>query len=186
HRHPPSAPTTARLALFGAVGVRAASDLPTAFTRAFPQAASADAMWLSAPFGSAGTADITLVIDEGGHLVASRVEGTPSPPLRRGIARTLALLGPRAFTAHAPITRLRVVARVTRDDVHDGLHGDVFAMSGGSFADEVGTAFFALPAAPVRDGPDSLAAGGRGRRVDISLRLASVLGRPSQELTPAP
>ena len=40
-----------------------------------------------------------------------------------------------------------------------GLHGDVFALSGGSFSGEVGTAFFALPAA------------GGGRRVDVELRL---------------
>jgi hypothetical protein len=46
-----------------------------------------------------------------------------------------------------------------KDDVHDGLHGDVFALSGGSFSGEVGTAFFALPAA------------GGGRRIDVELRL---------------
>ncbi|MDP9148434.1 MAG: hypothetical protein M3O36_00615, partial [Myxococcota bacterium] len=168
------------------LGVRAASDLATAFTRAFPQAASADPVWLSVPLGSAGAADITLVLDDGGHLAATRVEGTPSPALRRGIARTLALLGPRAFTAQAPITRLRVVARVTRDDVHDGLHGDVFAMSGGSFAGEVGTAFFALPAASVGESSGSVAKGGRGRRVDISLRIASIGTAPTPELGPIP
>jgi hypothetical protein len=69
------------------------------------------------------------------------------------------MLGSRAFTAHGMTTRLRVVAHVSKDDVHDGLHGDVFALSGGSFAGEVGTAFFALPAA------------GGGRRIDVELRL---------------
>ena len=44
-------------------------------------------------------------------------------------------------------------------DVHDGLHGDVFALSGGSFSGDVGTAFFARP------GP------GGGRRVDVEVRL---------------
>jgi hypothetical protein len=53
-----------------------------------------------------------------------------------------------------------VTARIARDDVHDGLHGDVFALSGGSFSGDVGTAFFALPAGS-----------GPGRRVDVELRL---------------
>jgi hypothetical protein len=49
---------------------------------------------------------------------------------------------------------------VQRDVVHDGLHGDVFALSGGSFSGDVGTAFFALPGTA-----------GAGRRVDVELRL---------------
>jgi hypothetical protein len=151
--HPPPA-------LFGAVGVRYATDLATTFTRAFPQAASADAIWNSASFGSAGDADVTLVLDEAGHLESHAIGGTPSPALRRGIERTLLLLGPRTFTARGATTRLRVTARVTSDVVHDGLHGDVFALSGGSFSGDLGTAFFALPGA-----------GGPGRRIDVELRL---------------
>jgi hypothetical protein len=150
----------APVATFGAVGVRYATDLAATFTRAFPQAASADAIWSTAPFGSAGLAEVTLVLDEEGRLSGSAIAGTPSPALRRGIERTLAILGSRAFTSSAPSTRLRVTARVARDDVHDGLHGDVFALSGGSFAGDVGTAFFALP-------PGA----GPGRRVDVELRL---------------
>ena len=156
----PAAPGGARLALFGAVGVRFATDLATTFTRAFPQAASADPVWATAPFGDAGAADVMLTLDETGHLTGSAITGAPSPALRRGIERTLALLGPRTFTARGASTRLRVLARVGTDDVHDGLHGDVFALSGGSFAGEVGTAFFALPAS-----------GGPGRRIDLELRL---------------
>ncbi len=151
--HPPPA-------LFGAVGVRYATDLATTFTRAFPQAASADAVWNTASLGSAGTADVTLVLDEGGRLVSHDIGGAPSPALRRGLERTLLLLGSRSFTAHGATTRLRVTARVTRDVVHDGLHGDVFALSGGSFSGDLGTAFFALPGA-----------GGPGRRIDVDLRL---------------
>jgi hypothetical protein len=150
---PASAPS-----LFGAVGVRFASDLATTFTRAFPQAASADAIWGSAPFGPAGTADVALVIDEAGHLTSSTVSGSPSPALRHGIDRTLVLLGARTFTARGAVTKLRVTARVSPNDVHDGLHGDVFALSGGSFAGDTGTAFFALP-------------GAAARRVDVELRL---------------
>jgi hypothetical protein len=156
---PSAASGDARPALYGAVGVRFATDLATTFTRAFPQAASADPVWATVPFGSAGTADVTLTLDDAGHLTGNTIVGAPSLALRRGIERTLALLGPRAFTARGMTTKLRVVARVGKDDVHDGLHGDVFALSGGSFAGEVGTAFFALPAA------------GGGRRIDVELRL---------------
>jgi hypothetical protein len=150
---PASAP-----AVFGAVGVRYATDLATTFTRGFPQAASTEAIWGSAPFGPAGTAEVTLVIDETGRLVSSAIGGAPSPALRKGIERTLVLLGARTFTARGAITRLRISARVSPNEVHDGLHGDVFALSGGSFSGDVGTAFFALP-------------GASARRVDVELRL---------------
>lgn len=147
-------------ALFGAVGVRFATDLATTFTRAFPQAASADPIWSSVPFGSAGRAEVALVLDDEGHLARSGIDGSPSEALRRGIERTLVLLATREFTARGAVTRLRVAARVSRDDVHDGLHGDLFALSAGSFAGDVGAAFFALPAAA-----------GPGRRVDVEIRL---------------
>jgi len=150
-----------RPALFGAVGVRFASDLATTFTRAFPQAASADPVWPTVAFGTTSTAELTLMLDEDGHLTRTAVTGSPSVALRRGIDRTLALLGTgRAFTAHGAVTRIRITARVTRDDMHDGLHGDVFALSGGSFSGDVGNAFFALP-------PTA----GPGRRIDVELRL---------------
>ncbi len=150
---PASAP-----ALFGAVGVRYATDLATTFTRGFPQAASTEAIWGGAPYGPAGTAEVTLVIDENGRLVSSAIGGAPSAALRKGIERTLVLVGARSFTARGAVTRLRISARVSPNDVHDGLHGDVFALSGGSFSGDVGTAFFALP-------------GASARRVDVELRL---------------
>jgi hypothetical protein len=145
---------------YGAVGVRYATDLATTFTRSFPQAASGDPAWGQAPFGAAGSATVSLVIDETGRLTSTAVEGAPSAALRRGIERTLVLLRPRELTAVGPLTRLRITARVGHDDVHDGLHGEVFALSGGSFAGEVGSAFFALPAGA-----------GPGRRVDVEVRL---------------
>jgi hypothetical protein len=129
--------------LFGAAGDRTAVDLATAFTRGFPQAASADSIWATVPFGSAGEADVTLVLDESGKLAGQTISPGASPALSRGIARTLALIGGRAFTAHGPKTRLHVSATVSRDVVHDGLHGDVFAI-GGSFVRAEGSAFFAL------------------------------------------
>jgi hypothetical protein len=148
-------------ATFGAVGVRSATDLATTFTRAFPQAASGDSSWLLEPFGAAGALDVALVLDEDGRLSRASVTGAGSLALRRGIDRTLTLIGSRPFTAREATTRLRVSARVVRDDVHDGLHGDVFALSGGTFSGDVGTAFFALPAA----------LGSPGRRIDVELRL---------------
>jgi hypothetical protein len=151
----------AKPSIFGAVGVRYAADLATTFTRAFPQAASADPLWMAADFGSAGTADVTLSLDDDGHLASTAIGGTPSIALRHGIERTLVLLGSRPFTARGAVSRLHLRARVGRDDVHDGLHGDVFALSGGSFSGDTGAAFFALPPA----------GGSPGRRIDIELRL---------------
>ncbi len=163
HRPPP---------LYGAVGERFATDLVTAFTRTFPQAASAERSWSSAPLGSAGRAEVTVWLDEQGAITGTSITGGPSPALRRGLERTLQVLAPRIFTAHGPVTRLRLAARVTSDDVHDGLHGDVFALSGGSFSGSVGTAFFALPPAggPGAGGPAGVT-GAAGRRVDLEVRL---------------
>jgi hypothetical protein len=145
---------------FGAVGVRFATDLATTFTRAFPQAGSAEPIWYSAPFGSAGRAEVSFVLNDEGGLVSTEVTGSPSPALRRSIDRTLLLLAPRTFTARGAVTRLNIAAHVSRDAVHDGMHGDVFALSAGSFSGDVGTAFFALPPAS-----------GPGRRVDVEVRL---------------
>jgi hypothetical protein len=141
-------------AVFGAIGDRAAVDLATAFTRGFPQAASADPAWATAPFGTAGEAIVTLRIDGEGTWVGGEVEGSPSAALRAGVARTLALLRARTFTASGPVTRLRVTAKVAPDEVHDGLHGEVFAI-GGSFDTAQGSAFFALAI---------------GRRIDLQVR----------------
>jgi hypothetical protein len=141
--------------LYGAVGDRSAVDLASAFTRGFPQAASADPAWRAAPFGNAGEATVTLTLDESGHLVANEVSGSASAALSSGIRRTLALIGGRSFVAHGKTTRLVLSATVSSDTVHDGLHGDVFAI-GGSFANAEGSAFFALAI---------------GRRIDLRVRL---------------
>jgi hypothetical protein len=150
----PGDPGAATTELYGAVGERSAVDLATAFTRGFPQAASADPVWATVPFGAAGDATVSLTIDESGHLTHDAVAGSATSALRSGIARTLALLRARAFTAHGATTRLLVSAHVAPDQVHDGLHGDVFAL-GGSFTGGQGNAFFALNI---------------GRRVDVTIR----------------
>ena len=144
-------------AVYGAVGDRSASDLATAFTRGFPQAASADPAWRTVPLGPTGAADVVLTISEEGHLEGSEVLGTPNAALASGIRRTLALVRARTFVAHGKITRLHVTGTVSADTVHDGLHGDVFAV-GGSFAGGGGSAFFALAI---------------GRRVDVRVRASA-------------
>jgi hypothetical protein len=148
---PAEPPTPAR---FGAVGDRAAVDLASAFTRGLPQAASADPLWLQAPLGSAGTVDVDLTLDDTGAIADVRSSGTPGAALSQALRRTLALLNPRAFVADGKHTRLRVTATITADAVHDGLHGEVFAI-GGSFDRGEGSAFFALAV---------------GRRIDIHIR----------------
>jgi len=141
-------------ALFGAVGDRSAVDLTTAFTRTFPTAASADPQWVAAPYGAAGVADVTFVLDETGAMRSSSVTGNPSPALASGVRRTLTLLRGRLFTARGATTRLTVRAHVTPDQKHDGLHGDVFAL-GASATGREGAAFFALAI---------------GRRIDVVVR----------------
>lgn len=142
-------------ALFGAVGDRSATDLARAFTRDFPQAASGDPVWRSAPLGSAGEATLVLTLDDSGHIADVQVLGAPGGPLGQGIRRTITLIKGRPFVARSKVTKLQLVATVSADTVHDGLHGDVFAI-GGSFAEGEGAAFFALNV---------------GRRIDLRVRL---------------
>ncbi len=142
-------------ALYGAVGERSAADLANAFTRGFPQAASGDPAWRGAPLGPAGEAIVTLTLDEAGHIADVQVAGNPSAALAEGVRRTVILLRSRPFVARTKTTTLRLAAIVSSDTVHDGLHGDVFAI-GGSFAVSDGSAFFALAI---------------GRRIDLRVRL---------------
>jgi hypothetical protein len=144
-----------RPASFGAAGDRSAVDLASAFTRGFPQAASADPLWLTAAFGTAGSVEVTLTIDESGALVDTRSTGAAGDALTAGVRRTLALIRARSFVAEGKETRLRVSATVAADEVHDGLHGEVFAI-GGSFDRGAGNGFFALAV---------------GRRVDVRVQV---------------
>jgi hypothetical protein len=142
-------------ALYGAVGERSAADLATAFTRGFPQAASADPLWRAAPLGTAGEVDVVLTLDDDGHIADMQIVGAPGAALSSGIRRTLALIKGRPFVAKGKVTKLHLVANVASDAVHDGLHGDVFAI-GNSFAGGEGSAFFALAI---------------GRRIDVRVRV---------------
>ncbi|MGH7286326.1 MAG: hypothetical protein ACRELY_32815 [Polyangiaceae bacterium] len=152
HRHDASAHATAsgesksdgtaRDQVFGARGDRSAVDLATAFTRSFPQVASADPAWAKAPLGSAGSLDVEIEIDDQGNVVSANVAGGLAT-LRASAERTLMILRHRTFTAHSLVTTLHIAGEVSRDTVHDGLHGDVFAV-GGSFTSHEGDGFFAL------------------------------------------
>jgi hypothetical protein len=141
-------------ALFGAVGERSATELARAFTLDFPQAASGDPLWQSAPLGPGGQATVVMTLDESGHLVDTQVVGSPGAPLAAGIRRTIALIKGRPFVAHGKVTKLVLTVTVSADNVHDGLHGDVFAI-GHAFASGEGSGFFALNI---------------GRRIDLRVR----------------
>ncbi len=138
--------------LYGAVGDRSATDIALAFTSNFPAAASSDPLWQSAPYGSAGEVRMALTIDESGRLIDASLLPGGSPGLRSVVERTLALIRGRAFTAHQAKTTLSVSGKVSPDEVHDGLHGDFFAVGRSSHD---GSAFFALPI---------------GRRIDVRVQ----------------
>ena len=158
--------------LYGAAGDRSAVQVAVAFTRALPQAASGDEAWLSAPLGDAGVLEVALSINDAGVLVDAAVSGNAGVALQRAVDRTLALIRARSFTAAAPVTRLRIAGRVSPDEVHDGLHGDVFAL-GGSFSGGEGSAFFALAA---------------GRRIDVTITEMRRKGplQPDRSASPRP
>jgi hypothetical protein len=141
---------------YGAVGDRSAVEIAVAFTRSFPQASSADPFWESVPFGDCGSTDVTFVLADDGTLESWSASGAPSEALKRAVERTVALIKGRPFIAVGKTTKIRVSARVSPDEAHDGLHGDVFAV-GGSYTGGEGTAFFALNIS---------------RRVDVTVKAA--------------
>ena len=137
--------------VYGAVGERGAVDVVVAFGRAISQVMSADPEWVTIVLGDKGAVDVTFAIDDRGSLFQTDVGPTASSALRRGVERTVAFVGGRTFTAASPVVHLRVSARVSPDVVHDGLHGDVFALGASG---DGHTAFFALSI---------------GRRIDIGI-----------------
>ncbi len=141
-------------ALYGAVGERSATDLATSFTHSFPQAASGDPAWRGTAVGSAGEVDVLITLDDSGRIESTQIVGTPTLALAAGVRRTLSLIKGRPFISKSKTTKLHLTATVSADAVHDGLHGDVFAI-GKSFAGGEGSAFFALAI---------------GRRVDVRVR----------------
>ena len=106
--------------------------------------------------GPAGVAEVSLEIDDAGHLREDvHVLGAPSDALRSAVLGTVALIGGHAFTAHAAKSRLKITATITADSVGDDWHGKNFASSGvPQFVNDVAHAFFAYG----------------GRRVDFTLQ----------------
>jgi hypothetical protein len=152
-----SAAAEAAPASFGAVGERGAVEIVPFFQRAFVQMASADPVWTKASFGTAGSTTLTLTIDGSGHLTGSNLGAGAGAALASSIARTLPLLAHRSFTAKGARSVLNLTAHVSPDAVHDGLHGNVFAIgvtsADGSGAS--GTAWFSLTS---------------GRRINLTIR----------------
>jgi hypothetical protein len=142
-------------ALYGAVGERGVFGLSSAFTMALPQTASPDPAWATIAFGDAGTVDVTLVIDEHGKMVSAELGPGGTPALRSAVQKAVGFIRGRVFVANGARTVLRVSARVSPDTVHDGLHGDAYAISGNAWHEPMGSAFFALP---------------NGRRIDLTIR----------------
>jgi hypothetical protein len=97
---------------------------------------------------------IELELSEEGRIVGHRVLSAP-PPLDQAVERTVGLIKGRKFTARSAKTKLVLKCVVSADIVHDGLHGEVFAV-GASFVGKSGNAFFALAS---------------GRRVDVDVSL---------------
>lgn len=138
----PGAGAGAAPGLIGAVGEPGAVEVETAFLRALPQVASFDHDWNKEPIGATFAATITVEVDPSGHL--AQITGTSSStPLNRAVERALGQLKPRLLTAHAPRTRITVTCTVHTDEVHDGWHGDVFAL-GASANGRGGTGFVSL------------------------------------------
>ena len=106
--------------------------------------------------GPAGAAEVSLEIDDAGHLREEvHVLGAPSDALRAAVLGTVALIGGHAFTSRAARSHLRITATITADSVGDDWHGKSFASSGvPRFVDDVAHAFFAYG----------------GRRVDFTLQ----------------
>ena len=138
--------------LIGAVGEPGAILLESAFLRALAQVASFDHEWTREPLTKVASISVVATVDQTGHLRAT-IGSTSSLPLERAVTRVVAQLAPRKLTAHGATTHLTVTCSMHNDEVHDGFHGDVFAL-GASAQGRGGTAFFALAT---------------GRRVDFAL-----------------
>jgi hypothetical protein len=129
-REAPSAPTPPPPAMYGAVGDRSASDLVVTFKRAFPQAGSSDPIWNQVPVGFFAEGEVTFILSESGTLTSARVGPSAAPAFRTAIARTVALIKGRSFTARGAETRLHMRVHVS-DQLTN--HGAFTIDAAGSF-----------------------------------------------------
>lgn len=116
--------------LYGAVGERGSIDLVFAFKRAFPQGASSDPIWDRVPIGFFAEGDVTFTIDAAGTLTHTTVSANAAPAFRAAIARTVAVIKGRPFTAKGATTRLHMIVRVN-DQLQNG--GRFMIDAAGSF-----------------------------------------------------
>ena len=115
-----AAPAPPPPALYGAVGERGSIDLVTAFKRSIGMNGLSDPVWNSVPVGFYANADVTLTIDEAGNITHVTVSANAAPALKSAIARTMATIKGRTFTARGAQTRLRIVARVSDQITNQG------------------------------------------------------------------
>jgi hypothetical protein len=104
---------------FGAEAAEAGPrDLVRSFVRAIPAAASSDPEWATVPVGPAGSADLTLVLDDDAKPYAKEpIDPHVPAPLRRLIQKTLLVLSGGRFAAlgEAPASqKLRIAVSVTQ------------------------------------------------------------------------
>jgi hypothetical protein len=150
---------------FGAEGATpGVRDLLGAFVRTVPLVASADqATWASLPLGAAGSADVTLVLDdEGKPRLAS---SSPAPVhLRRLVTKTVSVMSGGRFGISstegiATEQKLRIAVTISQE----GVPSQDQAVSGGLFA----LRFDPPDSHGVRHAAFTL---GSGRHVDIAVR----------------
>jgi hypothetical protein len=117
-----------------------------------------DKAWAALPVGPVGTADVTIEIDDSGHLSAAAISfaGSPPPPLRSASTRALAMVAGHAFTARGARSHLSISATISAPSNEDEFHGTRVALSGvAECSGFVCKPFFAQP----------------GRRVDFTVKL---------------
>ncbi len=149
---------------FGAEGAGGVRDLGRAFTRAIPPACDADPLWKSAPAGDAGRIELSLEVDERGHVTGFEVETRTPPRALVSLARrTVAMLeagtfalGPGGLARGSQ--RLEISARVSELDAEEEEAARSFGLRYTWEAGR-GTASFTQVG---------------GRRVDVSVRMVRV------------
>lgn len=155
---------TGRGGNFGAEGPGAPRDLGRAFTRAIPPACQADPVWSTLDVGVAGSLEVTISIDETGHLAGfTWPRERPAPPhLLALVKRTLALLEagtfalrPSAVSAGREVLEIRATLSEAGTLEAGGSAGLAFAYDHGK-----GKAGFTQP---------------NGRHVEVSVTVAKVI-----------
>jgi hypothetical protein len=145
---------------FGAEGAASVRDLGRAFTRAIPPAGQADLAWSALPAGDAGSIDVTLEIDETGHITGMKPpEADPPRQLLALVKRTLILLEAGTFAIHSGAVSAGVEVLRVHVTLRDGEPGaEAGSATGLSFAYErgKGTATFTQAS---------------GRRVEVSVKV---------------